>query len=341
MAFPKEVDVQRLVMVILMVWMAAPVVAQPDLALLSGGGRYDAVTINGIVLPVQDIQQLLAAGLLRLDPVTRRFALGAGVTSEAQFVTNLRQLPLTSPLAPRDLYRSSKVALPNGAAHALTVPSGFGPAHFHATDPKIALSASLGGVSRVPYTAQPDGALGFGLSFGNAFDGLGASVNMSFNDLTQLGNGQRISWGMAVSHYLSDGVSVSVGGENLFVGYTDGQASFYLTGSWAFDTRRTRMPFDGVLTLGAGNGRFADQTPRDIYEGKSARATAIFGSLAWQVAPQFNLISEWNGRNLNAGLGYTMTQTGVTMKLGVANLTGFSANGPILTGSVGMTLARF
>ena len=95
------------------------------------------------------------------------------------------------------------------------------------------------------------------------------------------------------------------------------------------------------MTLGVGNGRFADQTPRDVFEGKSAQATAIFGSLAWEVTPQFNLISEWNGRNLNAGLGYTFARTGVTVKLGVEDLTRFSGNGPILTGSVGMTLARF
>lgn len=336
-----EVDVLRLVLVILLFSTAAPLGAAADLALLSGGGRYDAITINGIVLPVQDVQQLLAAGLLRLDPASQHFALGAGMTSEAQFMTALCKLPLKAPLAPRDLYRSTKVALPNGAAHELTVPSGFGPAHFLTSDQNVALSTSLGGVSRVPYTSQPDGALGFGLSFGNAFDGLGASVMMSLNDLNQLGNGQRISWGMAVSHYLSDGMSLSVGGENLFVGYTDGEASFYLAGSWAFDTRHSQMPFDGVLTLGAGNGRFADQTPRDIYEGKSSQGTGIFGSLAWEATPQLNLIAEWNGRNLNAGVGYTLPQTGVTLKLGVEDLTRFSGNGPIITGSVGMTLARF
>ena len=330
---------QHLVLAIPLILAAAPVAAQSDL--LSSNGRYNAITINGVVLPVQDVQAMLAAGLLRLDPVTQRFSLGASVTNEAQFTAALKPLPLQNPQAPRDLYRSTKVALPNGAAHELTVPSGFGPAHFSNSDDTVALSASLGGVSRVPYTSSPDGALGFGLSFGNAFDGLGASVMMSFNDLTQLGNGKRISWGAEVSHYLSDGISVAVGGENLFVQTTDGEASFYLAGSWAFDTKHTNMPFDGVLTLGAGNGRFADQTPRDIFEGKAPHGTGIFGSLAWEATPHLNLIAEWNGRNLNAGLGYTLAQTGVTFKLGVEDLTRFSGNGPILTGSVGMTLARF
>lgn len=328
---------KHLVLAIPLLLVAQPLAAQVDL--LTDSGRYDAVTINGVVLPVQDVQQMLGAGLLRLDPVTHRFAMG--VTSEKQFMAGLRKIPLQDPLPPRDLYRSSKIALPNGAAHELTVPSGFGPMHFSSTKPGVALSASLGGVSRVPYTASPDGALGFGLSFGNGFDGLGASVMMSFNDLTQLGNRNRISWGGAVSHYLSDGVSVAFGGENLFVTHTDGQASFYLAGSWAFDAQHSHMPFDGLLTVGAGNGRFSDQTPRDVVEGKAAHGTGLFGSLAWEATPQLNVITEWNGRNLNAGVGYTLTQTGVTLKLGVENLTGFSGNGPIITGSVGMTLARF
>jgi hypothetical protein len=101
------------------------------------------------------------------------------------------------------------------------------------------------------------------------------------------------------------------------------------------------MPFDGVLTLGAGNGRFAEMTPRDLAEGSADHATGYFGSVAWQAMPALNLIAEWNGRNLNAGVGYRLPQTGVTLKIGVEDLTSFSGNGPIITGSVGMKLARF
>ena len=187
---------QQFILAIPFLLIAAPLAAQSDL--LSNHGRYEAVTSNGVVLPVQDVQHLLSAGLLRLDPVTRCFSLG--VKTEAQFMAGLHQITLQDPLVTRDLYRSCKAALPNGSAYELTVPSGFGPAHFSSTPQTVALSASLGGVSRVRYTSEPDGALGFGLSFGNAFDGLGASVMKSFNDLNQLGNGKRTSWGVAVTH---------------------------------------------------------------------------------------------------------------------------------------------
>ena len=80
--------------------------------MLRGNGRYGAITINSVVLSVQDVQQMLGAGLLQLDPATRRLSIGAGLSSEARFIAALRQVPLSNPQAPRDLYRSSKVAVP-------------------------------------------------------------------------------------------------------------------------------------------------------------------------------------------------------------------------------------
>ena len=225
---------------------------------LSGAGAYDAVRIGGFTLPLADVRELQAAGVLLLDPKTGRFAFDPAITSERTLQVRLRPLSLSRPKAPVDLYRAAKVALPGAPAHVLTVPSGFGPAHFVNQPGQVALSASIGGVNRVPYTSQADGALGFGLSFGNAFHGIGASVMMTLNDLSQVGNPQRIAWGFDLSHYLADGVSVSLGGENLFVGYTDGEASYALAASWAFDRRR--MPFKGVLTVGVGSGRFAHAT---------------------------------------------------------------------------------
>ena len=314
----------------------------PTLALsqdLSGSGAFDAVTISGFTLPLTDVQTLQDAGILRLNPETRHFAFAPEITSERALQTRLRPLTLSRPTAPSDLYRAAKVALPNAAAHELTVPSGFGPAHFANQPGSTTLSASLGGVSRVPYTTSPDGALGFGLGFGNAFHGLGASIMMSLNDLNHLGNGQRISWCFDVSHYVADGLSLSLGGENLFARFTDGEASFSLAGSWAFDHRQ--MPFKGVLTLGAGTGRFANATPRDIAEGRAAHGTGLFGAVSYEVSDHFNLITEWNGRNLNAGLGYVLARSGISLKLGVEDLTRHSGNGPIITGSVGFTLIRF
>ena len=329
-------------MVAIVVGLAAQMAsAETDPNGLSHDGAFDAVTINGFVLPLVDVTLLLAAGVLTLDPQSHHFSFAPTVDSELGLARSLARLPLSRPDAPLDLYRSAKVAFPNGAAHELTIPSGFGPATLSNQTQHVALSASLGGVSRVPYTSHADGALGFGLSFGNAFHGLGASVMASFNDLSRIGDTRRISWGGTISHYVGDGVSVAVGGENLLAGYTDGEASFYAVGSWAFDAKTGVMPFKGMVTLGAGNGRFADNTERDIAEGKARHGTSVFGGVAWEVSDHLNLITEWNGRNLNTGVSYAVPHTGLSVKLGLENLTGASGDGPIVTGSVGMTLVRF
>ncbi|MEO8240853.1 MAG: hypothetical protein ABI832_01005 [bacterium] len=332
---------RRLFVAMIYLLAAQHAVAQSGTSAMRAGGAYDAVLINGLTFPLHDVDQLLASGVMQLNGPQHRFAFGPSVTSEHQLAVALRQLDLESPQAALDLYRSAKVALPNGAAHEITIPSGFGPARFANQPATTTLSASLGGVSRVPYTTKPDGGLGLGLSFGNAFHGVGSSVTMSFNDLSDLANPERISWGIVLSHYLGDGVSVALGGENLFVKVTDGEASFYLAGSWAFSPETSAMPFKGVMTLGAGSGRFASMTERDIFEGRTGPATTIFGDVAWEVNDKVNLMAEWNGRNLNAGVAYRMPRTGISLKLGVADLTGYSGDGPYLTGSVGVTLARF
>jgi hypothetical protein len=310
-------------------------------ATLSADGAYDAIEINGLVLSLSDVETLMAAGVLRMDPVSNRFSFGTAIVSERQMAAALRELHLAKPRSALGLYRSAKTVLPNSASHELTIPSGFGPARFANQPSGATLSASFGGVSRVPYTKDPDGALGFGFGFGNAFDGVGASVMMSLNDLSQIGNPDRISWGIALGHYISDGLSVALGGENLFVKTTDGQASIYGVGSWAFDPATSAIPFKGTVTIGAGSGRFATMTERDRAEGRSDDATIIFGGLAWEMNPALNVIAEWNGRNLNAGLAYVVPNTGVSMKIGVKDLTRFSGDGPMLAGSVGVTLLRF
>ena len=308
---------------------------------LRGGGQYEAVNIAGFVLPIKEVEQLGRAGILRLNPDSGRFGFAKGITSETRLRKAVQAAGLTRSPALRDLYRANKVALPNAAAHTLTIPSGFGPGTFSNQRSPIALGVGIGGVSRVPYTSSPDGGLGFSLSFGNAFETVGATLSMSFNDLSEIGRKDRISFGFKLSRYVSDGLSVAIGGENLLVQTTDGESSFYAVASLAFDKDKGIMPFDGVVTLGVGTGRFAHKTPRDVAAGKGRDATSVFGAIAVELSPRFNLVADWNGRNLSAGFAWNIPRTGVSMRLGVRDLTDNSGDGPRLTGSLGFTLARF
>lgn len=304
-----------------------------------GGGAFDTVEIAGFLVPVADVERLLAARVLRFDPERARFSFAPGIGSERALRGALAPLPLEDARAVRDLYRSAKVPLPGGAPHVLTVPSAYGPSVFSGQPGRVSLGLGVGGVGRVPYTDTPDGGAGLGIGFGNSFEGVGVSLGVSLNDLSDIGNTDRISWGIALSRYLGDGFSLSVGGENLFVGQTDGQASFYIVGGWAFD--KGALPFDGVATLGIGSGRFAEKTGRDRAEGKGRNATALFGALAWEFSENAAAIAEWNGRNLALGLGFRLPGAPVSVRLGVRDLTDFTGDGPRLTGSVGLTLARF
>lgn len=307
----------------------------------SEGGAYDSIEIAGFVVAVEDVARLTAAGLLRFDPERSRFSFGQTIRSERSLRQEANALALDDPRAIVDLYRATQVPLPNGAAHTLTVPSGFGPAHFVNQTGGLSFGLSAGGVARVPYTDKPDGAVALGIGFGNAFDTVGVSVSMSFNDLSEFPNDDRIAWGFEISRYLWDGLSVAVGGENLFVGQTDGEESFYGVASWAFAKDTGFLPFDGVLTVGAGSGRFANKTERDAAEGKGTDATVLFGAMAWEITETLNAMVEWNGRNLAIGGSFRVPGTPISARIGMRDLTDNTGDGPRLTGSVGVALARF
>ncbi|SNT08520.1 hypothetical protein [Tropicimonas sediminicola] len=308
---------------------------------LRGDGQYDAVTIAGFTLPLEDVERLVAQGVMTFDAEAGRFAFGPDIGSERQLRHALRQSSDIEARAVADLYRANKVALPNGAAQTLTVPSGYGPAIFSNQRGGVSFGVAVGGVSRVPYTDEPDGGLSLGVGFGNAFETVGVSLGLAINDLSDPGNTDRYSAAFQVSRYLWDGLSVAVGGENLAVAETDGQESYYGVGSWAFDPEHTALPFAGVATLGVGSGRFSDMTERDLAEGKPNRATGVFGAISVEVTPSANFVADWNGRNLTVGGAFLIPGTGISVRLGVRDLTGNSGDGPRLTGSAGLTLVRF
>lgn len=309
---------------------------------LSGNGAYDRVQIAGFLIPIRDLAPLARGRVLGFNAASGRFAFDARITSEHALKRATRPLPLQDPRALRDLYRAAKVALPNGVSHTLTVPSGYGPLRFANRPGRAALSLGVGGVSRVPHSTDPDGGAALVLSFGNAFEAVGATVGVSVNDLSDVGNTRRMALNVALSRYVGDGLSLAVGGQNLLTRDTDGQESYYFVASWAFDAQGSPLlPFDGVATLGAGSGRFADMSAADIAAGKSRDATVIFGALAWELGRDVTLITDWNGRNLSVGGAFRVPGTGVSLRLGLRDLTSRSGDGVRVTGSMGITLLRF
>ncbi|MEO3480733.1 hypothetical protein AAFO90_24175 [Phaeobacter sp. CAU 1743] len=308
---------------------------------LAEDGRYDAVQIGGFILTLDDVKNLSDAGVLIFNDERRHFTINRDVANERQLYKRLEAIDLQDERAVRHMYRAHRVTLPGPTAHVLTIPSGFGPAVFANQTNHATLAASVGGVSRVPWTNDPDAGLGLGLGFGNSFEGLGVSMGVSLNDLSDLNNQDRTSFGFQISRYLFDGLSIGVGAENLFVKETDGEASPYIVASWAFDSVNAPFPFEGVLTVGVGGGRFAHKSPRDTAEGKGRYATALFGGLSFRTSNTTSVIADWNGRNLSLGASWRLSESPIAFKIGVRDLTNFSGDGPRLTGSVSVALAHF
>lgn len=50
------------------------------------------------------------------------------------------------------------------------------------------------------------------------------------NDLSEVTNTDRMSFGIEFSRYIAEDLSISVGGGNLFVATTDGEESNYISG---------------------------------------------------------------------------------------------------------------
>lgn len=335
------INVRALALMIAMAAFNATYIEQAHASDFSKGGLYDAVQVGGFILPLNDVNELSDEGVLRFDDRNSRFTLDKRIENERQLKHRLKPITLQDARAVRDLYRAHRVTLPSPTAHVLTIPSGFGPAVFSNQPNHATVAASFGGVSRVPWTNDPDAGLAIGLGFGNSFEELGIAMMLSLNDLSDIRDQDRTSFGFQLSRYLFDGLSVGLGAENLFVNDTDGEASPYIVASWAFDGLDTPLPLNGVLTVGVGGGRFAHKSPRDTAEGKGRSASKLFGGFSFQTSNSTSVIADWNGRNLSIGASWRVSDSPIAFKMGIRDLTSFSGDGPRLTGSVSVALARF
>jgi len=94
-----------------------------------------------------------------------------------------------------------------------------------------------------------------------------------------------------------------------------------------------------TYTIGVGNGRFYLKSPKDIDAGKGRNGTAVFGGLSYKVVRHFNLIGEWDGMNLAISGGLRPFKNPLSLDIGVANITRFSADRPDLLFAIGYPLS--
>ena len=223
------------------------------------------------------------------------------------------------------------VYLPNQAATTLATPSGWG-----AWGNTIFVGGGI--TSPAPYSDNSDGAATVGFGVGNPAENLGLQISATMNDLSGQDN---VSYGAVLHRYLGHGTSVAVGGENLFrdKDESDVGESYYLAFGHAFQGVVSDAPGQSGLhgSIGVGNGRFAHKSPRDVEDGKGERGSYVFGALAYEIFANTNVILEWSGLNLNAGVAVAPFENfplGVT--LGAADLTDNSGDGVRFIGAAGL-----
>jgi hypothetical protein len=222
--------------------------------------------------------------------------------------------------------------LPNSHGKSLTTPVAWGASH-------NVIFLGAGGTTPSPYTNGSDGAAVLGVGLGDPVKNIGVQLSVTSIDISAWGE---YSASVQVSRDLGNSNAIAVGLQNLMI-TTGGDTgkSYYVVYSQGAqsDPFVNQATGDSKLTysIGVGSGIFGKKSPADILDGKGTYGTYVFGNLAYEVAQSFNLITDWNGLNLNAGVSKTFFLSNVPLGivLGVADLTHYSGDGPRLIVSVG------
>ncbi len=221
---------------------------------------------------------------------------------------------------------------PNIHGKSLTTPvawgAGYGDIFFGA-----------GAVSRAQYIHGSafsdkvgDGAVSAGFGLGNPSENLGLQTIITQYDVSQFTN-----WGMSfqLHHYLSSSRAVAVGVQEVMLSSQPTiEKSYYFVYSQAVDSKPFVNSTTGTTKLhysiGVGNGKYGNKSSDDIITGKGAHGTYVFGNVAYELFNEFNVITDWSGLNLNAGVSKTFYITKsipLSITAGAVDLTGYTGDG--------------
>lgn len=220
---------------------------------------------------------------------------------------------------------------PNSHGKSLTTPVAWGSAY-------NSLFAGVGMVSRAAYVHGPaftngvgDGGAVVGIGVGNPVEFVGLQAAITAYDLSAFG---RYGMSFQLHRHLGSAKAIAIGAQNIMLSPgTDSVPSYYIVYSQGvlaspFINRAngtTRLHY----SIGVGKGEYSEKSPLDISTGKGANGTWIFGNVAYELFNSFNVITDWNGINLNAGVSKTfyIDRIPLAVTAGVLDLTGFSGDG--------------
>ena len=243
------------------------------------------------------------------------------------------ELPVS--LGAGDVQRNAPVSTfgitPNINGKSVTTPVAWGSAYG-------SLFAGAGIVSRSPYYHGPaftngtgDGGAVVGLGIGNPVEFVGLQAALSSYDLSTLG---RYGMSFQLHRQLGSANAIAIGAQNIMLSSgTDSVPSYYIVYSQGVLAspfiNRTNGTTRLHYSIGVGKGEYSEKTQYDFNSGKGANGTYVFGNVAYELFNTFNVIADWNGINLNAGVSKTfyIDKIPLAITAGVLDLTSFSGDG--------------
>jgi len=237
-------------------------------------------------------------------------------------------------LSPNQAHAFTSV-YPNIHGKSLTTPVAWGNAYG-----TVYAGAAL--TTPVPYTDETETAVALGLGIGNPYKNLGVQTTLTVLDP---GTSNDFTLNIHAFRNLGNASAIGVGVENIDLSDSDAwdiEKSYYVVFSHSVGgdgfintkTNRSRLHF----SIGAGNGGFGNKSDSDIAAGKGEHGTYVFGNVAYELFNAFNVIADWNGVNLNAGISRNFLidrKVPIVITIGAADLTDNSGDGIRLIAGIG------
>lgn len=225
---------------------------------------------------------------------------------------------------------------PNDAATGMMVPPGWGGSG-------TAIFGGLSGTYPEEYRDnKPDLIASGGVCVGDPRKYVNFAASLNITDVHRF---RDFSGNFIVSREISTGNSISAGALQVFANNQQSDAAaatFYIAYSHAIQWLPSQTPGCSALsyTIGIGNGRFLDKSPDDVKAGKGKYATAVFGSVSYEIVKHTNLSAEWDGQNLGVSLTTRpFVKSPFSIGLGADNLTRYTGNRTSMVFSVGYPLS--
>ena len=241
---------------------------------------------------------------------------------------------LDSLLTPDQMADGNGQLFPNDAMQTVTIPSGFGGYGSY-------VFGSIGGVYPQTYLTRADLITSAGFCVGDPVKAINFAASINLTDVHRL---QDFSANFIISRVIFTGTSISAGGLQLFASKTMSDApgsTFYFAVSHAVQTLPSETPGSSKLTytIGIGNGRFYEKSPYDIAAGRGKYGTMVFAGVSYELIQHVNLDAEWSAMNLGLSLGIRPFKNPLSLGIGAANLTRYSADKASLIFTLGYPLS--